>query len=165
MTTRYLAWVSGISSAAILGAFGPAQAQSNEELMRIIREQQRQIEELSRKVDALTGQTETATEKADQAGEQAATAVETAQKIGEEAPDIKVKWAPGPTFSSKDGSWSVHVLGRLQVDGGALGDDDDFYKNDNAVELRAARIGIEGSFFQGWKYKLPAGGSMKRALI
>jgi phosphate-selective porin OprO and OprP len=147
-----LAIGGAILSTAGLGA-PDAAAQTNEELMAIIREQQRQIEELSRKVDALTGQTETATEKADQAGEQAATAVETAQKIGEQAPDLKVEWAPGPTFSSKDGSWSVHVIGRLQVDGGALGDDDDFYKNDNAVELRAARLGIQGSFFQGWEYK------------
>jgi phosphate-selective porin OprO and OprP len=128
-------------------------AQSNEELMRIIREQQRQIEELSRKVDALTGQTQTATERADQAGEQAATAAQTAQKVEEQAPDLKVEWAPGPTFSSKDESWSVHVIGRLLVDGGALGDDDDLYKNDNAVELRSGRLGIEGSFLQGWEYK------------
>jgi hypothetical protein len=27
------------------------------------------------------------------------------------------KWALGPTFSSKDDSWSAHVMGRLQVDG------------------------------------------------
>ena len=40
------------------------------------------------------------------------------------------------------------------VDGGALGDDDDFYENDNAAEVRAARLGIEGNFLQGWKYKL-----------
>src|SRR5262249_51134472 len=64
-----------------------------------------------------------------------------------------VKWAPGPTFSSKDGSWSVHVLGRLLVDGGALGDDDDFYKNDNATELRSARLGLEANFYKGWKFK------------
>jgi phosphate-selective porin len=76
------------------------------------------------------------------------------QNVEREEPDIKVKWSPGPTFSSKDGSWSVHVFGRLQVDGGALGDDDDFYKNDNATELRAARLGVEGNFLQGWKYKL-----------
>jgi phosphate-selective porin OprO/OprP len=44
------------------------------------------------------------------------------------------------------------VFGRLQVDGGGLGDDDDFYKNDNATELRAARLGIEGNFYD-WKYK------------
>jgi phosphate-selective porin OprO and OprP len=126
-------------------------AQSNEELMRIIREQQRQIEELSRKVDALIGQTEAATERADQAGEQAA-AVETAQQVEEQAPDLKVEWAPGPTLSSKDGSWSMHVRGRLFVDGGALGDEDDLYKDDNGVELRAARLGIEGTFYDGWNY-------------
>ncbi len=131
-------------------------AQSNEELMRIIRQQQRQIEELSRKVDALTGQTEAAAQRADQAEEQAAAAVETVQKVEEAAPDVEVKWAPGPTYASKDGSWSVHVRGRLFVDGGALGDDDDLYENDNAVELRAARLGIEGSFLQGWDYRLEA---------
>ena len=131
-------------------------AQTNEELMAIIREQQRQIDELSRKVDALTGQTETASEKAEepeQAEEQAAPAVETTQKVEQAAPDIQVKWAPGPTFSSKDGSWSVHVRGRLLVDGGALGDEDDLYKDDNGVELRSARLGIEGDFYQGWSYK------------
>ena len=127
MATRYLGRVTGVSAAAILAASsGPAHGQSNAELMDIIRQQQRQIEELSRKVDALQGQAQQATEKAN-------TAVKTAQKVEKEAPDIKVKWAPGPTFSSKDGSWSVHVLGRLLVDGGALGDDDDFYKNDNAT--------------------------------
>jgi len=56
-------------------------------------------------------------------------------------------------LSSKDGSWSAHVRGRLQIDGGALGDDDDFYKDDNAVELRAARLGIEGHFYKGWNYR------------
>jgi phosphate-selective porin OprO and OprP len=141
--------------AALLGAHG-AGAQTNAELMRIIQEQQRQIEELSRKVDALTGQAGAATQKADQAEEQAAAAVETAQKAEEAAPDFEVKWAPGPTFASKDGSWSVHVRGRLFVDGGALGDDDDLYKNDNAAELRAARLGIEGGFLQGWRYRLEA---------
>jgi phosphate-selective porin OprO/OprP len=153
-------------------ALSPASgaAQSNAELMDIIRQQQRQIEELSRKVDALQRQTSQATEKANAATEKADTATETAntatekantatqtvQKAEEESPDIKVKWAPGPTFSSKDGSWSVHVLGRLQVDGGALGDEDDFYKNDNATELRRARLGAEGNFYQGWKYRLEA---------
>jgi phosphate-selective porin OprO/OprP len=135
-------------------------AQTNEELMAIIREQQRQIDELSRKVDALTGKSETATEKADEAGEQAEaareqaeTAAQTAQKVEQAAPDIQVEWAPGPTFSSKDGSWSVHVRGRLFVDGGALGDDDDLYKDDNGVELRATRLGIEGNFYEGWYYR------------
>ena len=171
MATRYLGRVTGVSAAAILAASsGPAHGQSNAELMDIIRQQQRQIEELARKVDALEGKAQqasekanaatetanTATERANTATEKADTAAETVQRVEEAAPDIKVKWAPGPTFSSKDGSWSVHVLGRLQVDGGALGDEDDFYKNDNATELRRARLGAEGNFYQGWKYKLEA---------
>ena len=45
----------------------PGAAQSNAELMDIIRQQQRQIEELSRKVDALQGQAQQATEKANAA--------------------------------------------------------------------------------------------------
>jgi phosphate-selective porin OprO/OprP len=145
MAIRYLGRVTGASGIAIL-ASGPALAQSNAELMDIIRQQQRQIEELSRKVEALEGKAQQATEKAD-------TAAETVQQVERESPDLEVKWGPGPTFSSKDGSWSVHVLGRLMVDGGALGDDDDFYKNDNAAEVRAARLGVEGNFLQGWKYK------------
>jgi hypothetical protein len=132
--------------AGLLLSAADGKAQSNQELIEIIREQQRQIEELSRKVDALSGETEAASEKA-------AAAVETAQKVEQEAPDLQVKWAPGPTFSSKDGSWWVHVRGRLFVDGGALGDEDDLYKNDNGTELRAARLGIEGSFLEGWSYK------------
>jgi phosphate-selective porin OprO and OprP len=40
------------------------------------------------------------------------------------------------------------------VDGGALGDDDDVYEDDNGTELRAARLGIEGNFLKGWKYLL-----------
>ena len=143
----YLA--SAGAATVLLLSPNPGAAQSNAELMDIIRQQQRQIEELSRKVDALEGKAQQATEKAD-------TVVETVQKVEKESPDIKVKWAPGPTFSSKDGSWSVHVLGRLQVDGGALGDEDDFYKNDNATELRRARLGAEGNFYQGWKYRLEA---------
>jgi phosphate-selective porin OprO/OprP len=150
MAIRYLGRVTGVSAVAILAASsGPALAQSAAELREIIRQQQRQLEELSRKVDELERQTEQARQKAD-------TAAETVQKVEKEAPDIKVKWAPGPTFSSKDGSWSVHVLGRLQVDGGALGDDDDFYKNDNATELRAARLGFEGKFYDGWDFRLEA---------
>jgi phosphate-selective porin OprO/OprP len=157
---------AGVAAVLALSA-EPAGAQSNAELMDIIRQQQRQIEELSRKVDALQRQTGQATEKANAAAlkantasepantatEKAETTVETAQKVEEGAPDVEVKWAPGPIFSSRDGSWSVHVLGRLMVDGGALGDDDDFYRNDNATELRSARLGIEGNFLQGWEYK------------
>jgi outer membrane murein-binding lipoprotein Lpp len=55
----HLTVAAALLSSTCLGG-RDAGAQSNEELMRIIREQQRQIDELSRKVDALTGQTEAA---------------------------------------------------------------------------------------------------------
>jgi len=166
MRTRTVCAISAAIGSLMLTA--PARAQSNQELLDIIRQQQRQIEELTRKVDALARLAEGASQRmeqaaqkadqaaqhADQAAEQVTSAVETAQKVEEVAPDINVKWSPGPTFSSKDGSWSVHVLGRLQVDGGALDDQDDLYKNDNATELRRARLGVEGKFLDDWTYKL-----------
>ena len=127
----------------------PGAAQSNAELMDIIRQQQRQIEELARKVDQLERQAEEATEKPD-------AAPETVQTVEEEQPDIQVTWAPGPTFTSKDGTWSARVRGRLMVDGGGLGDDDDFYETTMPPKLRAARLGIEGNFYKGWKYKFEA---------
>jgi phosphate-selective porin OprO and OprP len=165
---RQSGYLAPAGVAAVLALLAePVAAQSNAELRDIIRQQQRQIEELSRKVDVLEGQARQATEKANAATERANTATETAntaaekadtaaetmQKVEEAAPDIKVKWAPGPTISSKDGSWSVHVLGRLLVDGGAIGDHDDVYKNDNATELRSARLGLEANFYEGWKFK------------
>jgi phosphate-selective porin OprO/OprP len=125
----------------------PGAAQSNAELLEIIRQQQRQIEELSRKVDALENQVQQATEGA----EAAAT---TAEQAEEGTPDVAVEWGPGPTFSSRDGSWSVHVLGRLMVDGGLLDDDDGLYDGDNATEIRAARLGVEGEFLEGFEFKL-----------
>jgi hypothetical protein len=94
----------------------PGAAQSNAELMAIIREQQRQIEELSRKVDALKNQVQRATEEA---GAAAATAEQVAKDT-----DMEVSWGPSPTFKSKDGRFETHVRGRLFVDGGYLVDDD-----------------------------------------
>jgi phosphate-selective porin OprO and OprP len=123
-----------------------ARAESDAELTGIIREQQRQIDELSRKVDAVTDQ--------NQATKETQAATEAAQKVA--APDIEVKWAPGPTFSSRDGSWSAHVLGRLLVDGAGLGDGDSAYQDSNATEVRSARIGVEGHFYDAWKYKVEA---------
>ncbi|HZA67674.1 MAG TPA: porin [Geminicoccaceae bacterium] len=120
--------------------------------MRIIRQQQRQIDELSRRLDALTGQTEAPTERADQAGEQAATAAKTATEVADDSNFI-FEWGPSPTITSKDGNWSVHLRGRLFVDGGYLDDKDGFYRNDNATEVRAARLGIEGTVWKDFDYR------------
>ena len=80
-----------LPAGAVLLTMAPldsGQAQSNAELMAIIREQQRQIDELSRKVEALQGQAAEASEKAD-------AAAETAQQV-EEAQDFDFSWGPSP---------------------------------------------------------------------
>ena len=126
----------------------PGAAQSNAELMDIIRQQQRQIDELSRKVDALQVQARQATEKAD-------TAAQTAQKVEEEPrPQGRV----GARADLLEQGWQLVRARARPPDGGrrALGDEDDFYKNDNATEVRAARLGIEGNFLRNWEYKLEA---------
>ena len=102
--TRFLATTGALALAAMASS-PPAHAQSNQELMEIIRQQQRQIEELSRKVDVLQGQTEEASEKADAA---AATAAQV-----EAAQDFEFSWGPAPTIRSKDGDFEVHLRGRL----------------------------------------------------
>ena len=124
----------------------PAVAQSNAELMAIIRAQQRQIEELSRKVDALQDQVQ-------QAAEEAGAAAATAEQVAKDT-DMEVSWGPSPTFKSKDGRFETHVRGRLFVDGGYLDDEDGFYSNDNATELRAARVGVEGKAWKDFGYRL-----------
>jgi phosphate-selective porin OprO/OprP len=135
-----------VGAAVLLLSPQPGAAQSNAELMAIIREQQRQIEELSRKVDALQDQVQQATERA---GSAAATAEQVAKDT-----DMEVSWGPSPTFKSKDGRFEAHVRGRLFVDGGYLDDEDGFYSSDNATELRAARLGVEGKAWQDFGYRL-----------
>ena len=137
MGHRAFGLITTVGGAAMLVAVPDlAQGQSNAELMDIIRQQQRQIEELSRRIDELQGQAQETAAKADAAAETTAPAAE--------AVDWEVSGGPSPTFRSKDGRFEAHVRGRLFVDGGYLDDRDGFYRNDNATELRAARLGIEG---------------------
>jgi len=167
----------GIVAAALALLPQVASAQTADELMAIIQEQQRQIEELSRKVDALQLQTENAAVSAEAAASAAEIARSTAEiaavssasaaataelaaegvrQAEEASPDLAVTWGPGPTFTSADGDWSVHVRGRLFVDAGILDDEDGLYHGDNATELRDARLGIEGRFLDGFSYVFEA---------
>jgi phosphate-selective porin OprO/OprP len=79
----------------------------------------------------------------------------TAESATEVADDsnVLVEWGPSPTLRSKDGNWSMHLRGRLFVDGGYLDDQDGFYRNDNATEVRAARLGIEGTVWKDFDYR------------
>jgi phosphate-selective porin OprO/OprP len=120
---------------------GRTMAQSNEELLGIIRDQQRQIEELSRRLERVEERPEPPPATA------AAPAPAPAPS------DLELSWGPSPTLRSTDGLFEAHLRGRLFVDGGFLEDDDDVYDT-RATELRAARLGIEGAAWRDFEYRL-----------
>lgn len=142
--------------AVSLALTSTAGAVTSEELLEIIKRQEEQIERLNDRLEKIERAGKELKKKTLDAEEKAtaaeAKAEEAATKAGEISPNINVKWAPSPTISSDDGNWSVHIRGRLFVDGGILDDDDGLYSDDNATELRAARLGIEGKVLKDFKY-------------
>ena len=69
--------------------------------------------------------------------------------------DLKVKWKGAPELSSKDGKFKFKVRGRIMTDYDGIDQDTAITgKGDiSAVELRRARLGVEGVVFYDWKYK------------
>jgi phosphate-selective porin OprO and OprP len=69
--------------------------------------------------------------------------------------DLKVKWKGAPELSSSDGKFKFKVRGRLMGDYNGI--DQDFpitgEEDVSGVELRRARLGVEGVVFYDWKYK------------
>ncbi len=72
--------------------------------------------------------------------------------------DLKVKWKGAPELSSSDGKFKFKVRGRVMVDYDNI--DQDFNVTGrpdvSAVELRRARLGVEGVVFYDVKYKFEA---------
>ena len=110
--------LAAVLPAVALGLSPDAWAVTNEELLRIIEQQNKQIEELSRRLENVERSGAATEIKAEEA-------VEKATQAQEKASDVEFKWGPAPTIMSKDGNWSFKVRGRLFADGGVLGDDDD----------------------------------------
>lgn len=69
--------------------------------------------------------------------------------------DLKVKWKGAPELSSKDGKFKMKVRGRLETDYEAINQDQGItgQPNVSAVEIRRARLGVEGLLYGDWKYK------------
>ena len=131
---------AGLVAAGATAFAGSAQAQSNEQLLRM-------IQQLSATVEDLKGQVEAAQMK----GEQAVLAAADAKKKSESG-DANFKWGPSPTIKSADGKFEMHVRGRLLTDFGMVSDG--AKKQDRtATEFRAARLGIEGKAWKDIKYK------------
>ena len=72
--------------------------------------------------------------------------------------DLKVKWKGAPELSSTDGKFKFKVRGRVMTDYDHI--DQDFNVTGrpdvSAVELRRARLGVEGVVFYDVKYKFEA---------
>jgi len=67
----------------------------------------------------------------------------------------KVKWKGAPQISSYDGKFKFKVRGRLMGDFNSIDQDEPITgeKDINGVELRRARLGVEGTLYYDWKYK------------
>jgi phosphate-selective porin OprO and OprP len=66
-----------------------------------------------------------------------------------------VKWKGAPEISSEDGKFKFKVRGRIMVDYDSIDQDYAITGDDDvsAVELRRARIGVEGVIYYNFKYK------------
>jgi phosphate-selective porin OprO/OprP len=129
-------WGIGISSAS---------AQSAQELQTI----QAQIEQMQATIKSLQKQVQ-------DAQAQAASAQAAASSGGMSDIDLKVKWKGAPEFSSADGKkFKFKVRGRIMADYNGIDQDEPITGEGDisAVELRRARLGVEGVIYYDWKYK------------
>jgi len=69
--------------------------------------------------------------------------------------DLKVKWKGAPELSSKDGKFKFKIRGRVMTDYNGINQDTSVTGDQDisAVELRRARLGVEGVLWYDWKYK------------
>lgn len=132
---------AGLVAAGTMSFAGAAQAQSNEQLLRMIQQLNEQVQSLSQQVEA-----------ANMKGEQAVLAAADASKKATSG-EVKWKWAPSPTIVSGDGKFEMHMRGRLLVDFGHLSDSAN-RQDRTGTEFRALRLGIEGKAWKDFKYKM-----------
>ncbi|HML91066.1 porin [Methyloceanibacter sp.] len=132
------ALLAGAAAVGLLGSGVPAaSAQDVQQLEAQMRTMQVQMKELQRQV------------------QEAKSAAASAQSRSSENLDLKVKWKGAPELSSSDGKFKFKVRGRLNVDYNGI-DQDEQVTGDpdvSAVELRRARIGVEGVVFYDVAYK------------
>jgi phosphate-selective porin OprO/OprP len=157
----------GIVSLMFVGALvsaKPGFAQTNEELIELIRQQAIVIESLQNRLDRLEQSAAQTAEKAARAeprvistNEQATPVEKQVAKVEENASasEVEFSWGPGPKFKSKDGNFSAHIRGRMAIDYGSVKDSSAVGSQDrSATELRNVRFGIAGTAFRDFKYKM-----------
>jgi phosphate-selective porin OprO and OprP len=133
--------LAGASVIGLLAAAPEARAQDMQQIQAQINEMQATIQALQKQVQ--------------DAKAQAAAANAAAANAGGSDLDLKVKWKGAPELSSVDGKYSFKVRGRLMVDYNGIDQDERITKEGDisAVELRRARLGVEGVVYYDWKYK------------
>ncbi|MGD9502358.1 MAG: porin, partial [Methyloceanibacter sp.] len=134
-----------LAGVSILGLFAAAPEAKAQDMQQI----QAQIDQMQATIKAL--QQQVADAKA-----QAAAANAAAANAGGSDLDLKIKWKGAPQLTSADGKkFSFKVRGRVQTDFDHI--DQDFNVTGapdvNAVELRRARLGVEGVVYYDVKYK------------
>ena len=138
---RYL--LAGAGVIGILMAAGIPEAKAQD-----LRAIQAQIDAMQATIKPLQKQVQDA--KAQSAAAQTAAANAEGSDL-----DLKVKWKGAPELSSSDGKFKFKVRGRIMTDYNNI--DQDFAitgrPDVSAVELRRARLGVEGVVWYDVKYK------------
>jgi phosphate-selective porin OprO and OprP len=134
-TSLYL--LAGASAFGLLVSGGTAaKAESLEQLQAQMKAMQAQMQELQRQVEQAKAQS------ASSGG-------------GGGDLDLKVKWKGAPELSSSDGKFKFKVRGRIMTDYDNIDQDEQVtgQPDISGVELRRARLGVEGVVYYDWKYK------------
>jgi phosphate-selective porin OprO and OprP len=137
---RYL--LAGAGVIGILMAAGTsANAADTAQLEATLKAMQAQMADLQRQVE--------------EAKAAAAAAQTSAANAGGSDLDLKLKWKGAPELSSSDGKFKFKVRGRIQTDYNNIDQDFDITGRPDvsAVELRRARLGVEGVVWYDVKYK------------
>jgi phosphate-selective porin OprO/OprP len=111
--------------------------------------------ELEAALKAMQAQMAILQQQVQEAKAQAAAAQTAAASAGGGDLDLKVKWKGAPELSSADGKFKFKVRGRIMTDYNGIDQDEPITGEGDisAVELRRARLGVEGVVYYDWKYK------------
>jgi phosphate-selective porin OprO/OprP len=122
------------------------------------------VQQLEAMLKAMQAQMAVLQKQVQEAKAAAAAAQASAANSGGSDLDLKVKWKGAPELSSSDGKFKFKVRGRVMTDYdhvdqselGIPGVPSTRQGDISAVELRRARLGVEGVVFYDWKYKFEA---------
>jgi phosphate-selective porin OprO and OprP len=114
------------------------------------------LKAIQAQIDAMQATIKSLEKQVEDAKAQAGAAKAAADSGGMSELDLKVKWKGAPEFSSADGkTFKFKVRGRLMTDYNGINQDERITGEGDisAVELRRARLGVEGVVYYDWKYK------------